>query len=335
MRVNRNYGNAGFKKEQVMRKHEIIAKVLIMAMALTSAALPASAKSAQEIRAQQLAEIPTCSKKYGTLTVREPEAGENWWTGVKLPAPAALVKVFVRKSGCFDLVDRGVAYQVGQEERRIAAAGQLRKQSNVGGGQVRAADYVMIPEIAMENGNAGGNAVGALVGGILFGSAGAAVGAGINTKKKTADVVLSVVDVRSSEMVALTEGHALKKDVSWGVGGGMFGAGVLGGAGVGGYANTEIGQIIAIAYLKAYIDMIAQFEDLPESASANSETQAVEVIKPARMLANPDGSGEAVRSLDVGMLLYPTGNKENLMWEVEDELGNRGWVNSTMFQLAK
>jgi hypothetical protein len=93
--------------------------------------------------------------------------------------------------------------------------------------------------------------------------------------------------------------------------------------------------VIALAYLNAYIDMIIQFSELPDNAAASNETQAVEVIKPARMLANPDGSGEAVRSLDVGMLLYPTGNKENLMWEVEDELGNRGWVNSTMFQLAR
>ena len=105
--------------------------------------------------------------------------------------------------------------------------------------------------------------------------------------------------------------------------------------GVGGYANTEIGQVVALAYLDAYTDMIIQFSNLPEDASANSDTQAVEVIKPARMLANPDGSGEAVRTLDVGMYLYPTGNKENLMWEVEDELGNKGWVNSTMFQLAR
>ena len=81
--------------------------------------------------------------------------------------------------------------------------------------------------------------------------------------------------------------------------------------------------------------MIVQFSELPENAGPSSDTQAVEVTKPARMLAKPDGSGAAIRTLEVGMLLYPTGNKENLMWEVEDELGNKGWVNSTMFQLAK
>jgi hypothetical protein len=59
------------------------------------------------------------------------------------------------------------------------------------------------------------------------------------------------------------------------------------------------------------------------------------VSKPARLLKQPDGKGGAVRELDVGMMLYPTGNKDGLMWEVDDELGNRGWVNSTLFGLSR
>ena len=43
----------------------------------------------------------------------------------------------------------------------------------------------------------------------------------------------------------------------------------------------------------------------------------------------------AVRDLDPGMMLYPTGNKEGTMWEVEDELGNKGWVSSTLLQLSR
>ena len=47
------------------------------------------------------------------------------------------------------------------------------------------------------------------------------------------------------------------------------------------------------------------------------------------------GTGKAVRDLDPGMMLYPTGNKEGVMWEVEDELGNKGWVSSSLVQLAR
>jgi hypothetical protein len=42
-----------------------------------------------------------------------------------------------------------------------------------------------------------------------------------------------------------------------------------------------------------------------------------------------------VRTLDPGMMLYPTGEKKEIMWEVEDELGNKGWVSSVLFGLAK
>ena len=28
-------------------------------------------------------------------------------------------------------------------------------------------------------------------------------------------------------------------------------------------------------------------------------------------------------------------DKEGMMWEVEDELGNKGWVSSTMIELSK
>ena len=44
---------------------------------------------------------------------------------------------------------------------------------------------------------------------------------------------------------------------------------------------------------------------------------------------------KVVRSLDPGMMLYPTGNKEGMMWEVEDELGNKGWISSTLIELSR
>jgi len=316
------------------KKFQIITNMLITVILLMIAALPAVAKSAQEIRAKKSAEIPTCSRSYGALTVLEPKDERHWWNEHGLSSPSALIKVYVRKSGCFNLVDRGAGFQAGQAERNLAASGDLRRQSNMGRGQVRAADYAMTPELASQNKNSGGNKIGGALGGLIGGKAGA-IASSIDLKKKTADVVLSVTDLRSSEMVAVTEGSYKKTDVGFGSAGALWGSSGIGGAGVGGYANTEMGQVIALAYLNAYIDMVIQFSELPDNAAANNELQAVTVTKPARMLVNPDGSGGAVRSLEVGMMLYPTGNKENLMWEVEDELGNKGWVNSTMFQLSR
>ncbi len=305
-----------------------------VAVALASAPAQAQRQSAQEQRQQQMAQIPVCDKPLGTIAVIEPEDAVNWWTGQQLPAPSRLIKAFVAKSRCFTLVDRGAGMAAAMAERGLSADGELRGGSNLGKGQVKAADYVMVPDLIAQNSNAGGNAIGGLLGGLVGGNAGAVLG-GLNFKKKTADVVLTVTDVRSSEQVAIAEGSAKKTDIGFGASGGLFSGSGFGAAGVGGYANTEIGQVITMAYLQAYTDIIAQLGGLPDNASQASVTQALRVTKMARMLGNAKGTGAAVRELEPGMLLYPTGAKEGLMWEVDDELGNRGWVNSTATELAR
>ena len=40
------------------------------------------------------------------------------------------------------------------------------------------------------------------------------------------------------------------------------------GAGGGGYQNTEIGQVIVLAYLDAYTKLVTQLGGLPENAAA-------------------------------------------------------------------
>ena len=314
-----------------MSKQVVVAAGLFgLTLAVSSMPAQAQRKSAQEQRKEQVAQIPTCAKPLGSISVIEPEDATNWWTGQQLPAPSKLIKVFVNKSRCFTLVDRGAGMSAAMGERALASSGELRGKSNIGKGQIKAADYVLVPDLISQNSNAGGNALG----GLLGGNAGALVG-GLNFKKKTADVVLTVTDVRSSEQVAMAEGNAKKTDIGWGAGGGLFSGSGWGAAGVSGYANTELGQVITLAYLQAYTDIISQLGGLPDNASAANATQAVTVTKAARLLANSKGTGKAVRTLDPGMMLYPTGNKDGLMWEVEDELGNKGWVNSTSIELSK
>lgn len=305
-------------------------------LVFAAVAVPAQAQraSAQQQRQDQMAQIPQCASPLGTISVIEPEDGTHWWTGQQLPAPSRLIKVFVSKSRCFTLVDRGAGMAAAQAERALGADGDLRRGSNIGKGQIKAADYVLVPDLIGANSNAGGNAVSGLLGGLVGGNAGRVIG-GLNFKRKTADVVLTVTDVRSSEQVAVAEGSAKKTDIGFSAGATLWGSSGLGSAGVGGYANTEIGQVITLAYLQAFNNIIAQLGGLPDNASAANVTQALRVVRPARLLANSKGSGKAVRDLDPGMLLYPTGQKDGLMWEVEDELGNAGWVNSTMTELAK
>jgi len=314
-----------------MKSSSIFGAAIVAAVTVGVSAA-AFAESAQEERSKGEAEIPVCQKKLGSMAVKEPE--QNWWSEYGLGSPEALLKVFVQRSHCFTLVDRGKGLAAAEQERALASGGELRAGSNMGKGQIKAADYVLVPDLVSKNGHAGGNTIGGALGGWLPGVAGAVLG-GIDIKKKTADVVLTVTDVRSLEQVAMEEGHADKTDIGWAGGGGLFSWGGFGAAGATGYNDTEIGQVITLAYLDAYKKLVTELGGLPSNASAASSQQAVVMNKPGRMYKNADQKGGIVRSLDVGTMLYPTGNKQDAMWEVQDELGHTGWVSSFTFELAK
>ncbi len=276
-------------------------------------------------------EIPKCAKRFGTLAVKEPEV--QWWRELGLESPEALIKVFVSESKCFTLVDRGKGLEAAQAERALAGGGDLRGGSNVGKGQMKAADYVLIPDIVNKNANSGGKGVGGILGGMLPGVAGVLAG-GISLKSKTASVVLTLTDVRSTEQVSLAQGNAKKTDLSWGAGGGAFFGGFAA-AGAGGYANTEIGQVVTAAYLDAYIKMVGDVQATEPDAKANNVSQSVTMAKPGKMYEKADTKAKVVRDLEPGMTLYPSGEKEGIWWKASDELGNEGWVPSTLFGLAK
>jgi curli biogenesis system outer membrane secretion channel CsgG len=277
-------------------------------------------------------QIPTCDKKIGTLAVAEPQ--NQWWVALNLDSPAALIKVFVSESKCFTLVDRGKGLQAAQAERALSASGEERAGSNIGKGQMKAADYVLVPDIANQNRNSGGTNIGGVLGGFLPHGIGAVVG-GVSVKSKTADVVLTLTDVRSTEQISLEQGHAKKTDVDWmgGGGGGFFGG--FAGGGASSYANTEIGQVVTMAYLDAYIKMLADLKNVAPDAKADNVQQAVAMSKPGKLYSESNLKSKVVRDLDPGMMLYPTGDKMGVWWKVTDELGNEGWVVSTNLQLAR
>jgi curli biogenesis system outer membrane secretion channel CsgG len=308
---------------------------LVAAFALLSGTIsPVSAESIRAKTERKAADIPSCGRNLGTIAIREPE--HNWWTDLHLSSPEVLLKVFVRKSGCFTLVDRGKGFEMAQQERALASGGSLQQGSNIGAGQVKAADYILLPDIASKNNNAGGMNIGGILGGFVGGGAGALL-SNISINSKTADVVLSIVDVRTSEDGPIAEGHGSKTDLGFGVGGGWGNWGGFGGAGVSSYTNTDIGQVVTLAYIDAYTKLVNEMGGMPSAGGASAEApmQAVSMTRAGRMYATASPSSKVVRSLSAGMMLYPTGNKDGAMWEVKDELGNQGWVSSMSFELTK
>jgi hypothetical protein len=241
--------------------------------------------------------------------------------------------VFVAESKCFTLVDRGKGLEAAQAERALAGGGELRGGSNVGKGQMKAADYVLVPDIVNKNAKSGGKNIGGALGGMLPGIVGAVAG-GVSLKSKTADVVLTITDVRSTEQVAMQQGHAKKTDIGWrGGGGGWMGAFVAGGASS--YSNTEIGQVVTAAYLDAYAKLVKDVKELEPDAKADNVQQAVSMAKAGKLMSKPNNSADALRDLEVGAMLYPTGEKQGPFWKVMDDLGNEGWVAMGLLQVAK
>jgi curli biogenesis system outer membrane secretion channel CsgG len=285
---------------------------------------PVSAASIDDKTAQKQAEIPNCSRKLGALAIHEPQ--ERWWVPLGLESPEALLKVFVMKSGCFTLVDRGAGFAMAQQERALAGAGTLQGGSNIGAGQVRAADYVLVPDVVSRNGNASGTNVGGILGGFLPGGFGA-IASHINISSKTADVVLTVTNVRTSEQQAMEEGHGSKTDVGFGMGGGWGGWGGFGGMGISNYQNTAIGQVMVLAYIDAYTKLVSDLGGLSANAKADAPAQAVTLARPGVLRVSANEKAKVLKPLDAGTILYPTGNNDGNWVEVSDEVGNKGWVS--------
>jgi curli biogenesis system outer membrane secretion channel CsgG len=277
-------------------------------------------------------ELPQCAKPLGRAAIREPQ--NQWWVQYGLGSPEVLIKLFAQRSNCLRIVDRNAGLAMRREEADLGASGDLRRGSNIGKGQVAAADFFIIPDLANSNRNAGGNNLGAAAGafGRRLGGFGAIAGS-IQTKRAEAQALVTLEDARTTEQLYVAEGVAQKTDISFGVGGGGGGwAGFLAAAG-GGYSNTDQGKVISAAYFNAFVDLIGYLQkNAPtgEEASQAAGIQGYTVKQPLAMRKQPSPQAPVVRSFNAGETVYPTGQKNGVWWEVDDENGNRGWVSSVM-----
>lgn len=251
-----------------------VAAATLALAGMLAGATPATAadrgSSGRQAQAKGTQEIPVCTRNLGAIAIVEPD--NQWWREYNLGSPEAILRIFVQRSRCFTLVNRGRSMQSRSMERALADQGELQDNSNIGRGQVRAADYFLEPNIVSANRNSGGSNIGGVLGGLgggLLGRGFGAIAGGINVRKGEANVTLSIVNARTTEETALVEGYARKSDVSFGAGaGGLFGSGVFAGAAGGGYQDTAIGQVIVLAYLDAYTKLVGELGGLPENASA-------------------------------------------------------------------
>ena len=202
-----------------MNVRKIVSLIAASAIALASTPALAQGKSSgRKAQEKAQAQIPVCTQKLGTIAIVEPD--NNWWQALGLGSPEAIIKLFVMKSGCFGLVDRNKGLASRNLERALADNGELQEGSNIGRGQVKAADYFIVPDIVSKNERSGGGGLGAALGGALGGGLFGGIAGGLSVNKKEANVLLTLVNARTTEQERLTEGYARRSDWSFGGGAG-------------------------------------------------------------------------------------------------------------------
>jgi hypothetical protein len=281
-----------------------------------------------------------CEAPMGAMAVVEPQTQIlSQLSRYGLSSPVGLIRLMIQQSNCFLVVERGVGMQNMMQERQLAAAGEARQGSNLGGGQMVAADFVLTPAVVFSESNAGG--VGSTVGGFFNGKV-AAIAGGL--KFKEAQTSMLVADSRSGVQVAAAEGSTKKADLR--LGAGLFGGG--GGAAGGGYGNTNEGKIIAAAFLDNYNGVVKVVRNdsslqrnvgtLKHEAAAGGTTRAgavfndgdvvVPKIANVKLLAQPSDTGKVVASLGREELVVIGGERDGYL-NVQSAAAS-GWIKTVL-----
>ncbi len=318
---------------------------LTFAAALAAAAMPVHAQETSST-------VEKCDRPLGTIAVSENQgASQHQLQSYGLGSPISLLRIMIQQSNCFTVVERGVAMANLQEERALAAGGQMLSGSNVGKGQLQAADFVMTPGVQFTAGNTGGmNAALSNYGGKLLGGLGGIVG-GIagNIKFKEAQTSLLIADVRSGIQVAAAEGVAKKTD--FGVSGWNWGGG--GYSSLGGYTNTPEGKMVAASLLDNYNKIVMTVRNqssLVKTSSAQSRVNAgastregtpvapgasvFARLSSVKVFAEPRASSKLLGTLKRSEEAIATGEEKDGFVRIDGENVSGGWVQKTLVSTA-
>ena len=269
-------------------------------MKSVSCAIAAFAMLAMPVSAQKLgkggtgvdetSDVPQCAQPLGTVALVEDKAPsvddqlppgmralvqmaerQNGGGGPTKVDPLPVLKLLAARSNCFQVVERGQAFDALQRERSLAAGGAVENGAALGKATLKAADYLLSAQVLYSDANSRGGAGG--VGG-SFGSA-----VGLKAKTLESQTMLSLVEVETGIQRAVATGAARKRDITV-VGGGLLlnvGVNALGGA----YSSTDIGKITTLAMLDAFrkltVEVRARLQPSSETASAPGASDCLRI----------------------------------------------------------
>jgi len=195
--------------------------------------------------------LERCDESLGTLAMEE-DTNAPWYAqlrGYQLGSTIPVLRLMIQQSNCFVIVERGAGMRQMMQERQLMRGEEGRAGSNMGGGQMVAADYLMRPSIQFSGKTGGGR--GGLAG-LLPGAIGTVAAAAGSVGINEASTTLLLVDIRSGVQISAAEGSG--KNFDFGFFGSAF-TGGLAGAG-GGYSNTPRGKVVVAAFADSFNQMV-------------------------------------------------------------------------------
>ncbi|UAB78387.1 SH3 domain-containing protein [Erythrobacter sp. SCSIO 43205] len=278
---------------------------------LTSIAIITALASHAPVQAKDDVELVTCEESLGTIAIVDGDT--QGWAEFGLGSPRPIINSLAVDSGCFtphspassepaDFLMNVIAGSSEEVDQSIEIAKTAAVEGLVRSG---AATSVMsrVP------------GAGAVMG--MFNMFGG--------KKKRVAAGIKLLSPSTGLAVVTGSGTVKKSTLSF------RGASPWGAIGnQAGYSDSRQGKQLVEAFVLAFNQVVAQEAAIratprPSASAPASDVATVNVA--TSMLAMPMDSAETVRGLEPGTTLNPTGKREGLFVEVEDNFGTKGWVS--------
>lgn len=200
--------------------------------------------------AQVEQKLPVCTRSYGKVALVENQQQAGDLLQMNLTSPLPVIRTMISQSGCFTIVDRGQALGAIEAEQKYSGKGGI--------GKLAGADFFITPQIVFKDGsqNSIGGALSKVAGvaglGGGFGGIVGTVAGNMNVSTTEAQVALFLTETKSGIQKYSALGQARTSTLGLSA----DGPGALFGAGVGSYANSDVGKTTVAALLDAYIKLV-------------------------------------------------------------------------------
>lgn len=279
-----------------------------------SAALAAVLVAHSPAAAKEDLALATCEESLGTIAVVDGDT--QGWSEYGLGSPRALISSLATESGCFTPHSGATGAPADFLMNVVAGSSEEVDQS------------IEIAKTAAVEGLVRSGAASTVLSKVPVAGAVLSMFGGFGGKKKRVAAGIKLLSPATGLAIVTGSGEVKKSSLSF-RGASAWNAG----ASAAGYAESKNGKMLVEAFVIAFNQVVAQGETIqsvpkmqPAVAQAPQEPAAMTAVDTV-MRSAPDVASAEVRALRSGTELKPTGGREGLFIEVEDNYGTKGWVS--------